>query len=80
MKYLLRIITQKNRNVPFGSIVTIKGNNSIAGIVGDNGEVFLTGLSESGTLLVKWGRDMKSSCSVSFTNISKTDTHPLVCR
>lgn len=68
-KTLVRITTSDNKNIPFGSIVTLKGSYNNAGIVGDNGEVFLTGLPESGILQIKWGNDNNSSCSVNFKNL-----------
>ncbi|HBC0970916.1 TPA: hypothetical protein IGZ66_004605, partial [Escherichia coli] len=67
------------KNVPFGSVVSLKGHNSMAGIVGDNGEVFLTGLPESGMLHVKWGRNDENSCSVIYDSVSKNNTKTLMC-
>lgn len=46
------------RFVPFGTIVTVvgeNGNNNAAGIVGNNGEVYMSGLKEKGKLVAKWG-------------------------
>nr|WP_050562784.1 fimbria/pilus outer membrane usher protein [Escherichia coli] len=78
-KTLVRITTSDNKNIPFGSIVTLKGSYNNAGIVGDNGEVFLTGLPESGILQIKWGNDNNSSCSVNFKKLSNYNPKALVC-
>lgn len=78
-KSVVRIVTSNNRNVPFGSIVTLKGAYSNASIVGDNGEVFLTGMPESGVLQVKWGNDSNNSCYVNFNKLSGYTSKALVC-
>ncbi|HBC0974494.1 TPA: fimbrial biogenesis outer membrane usher protein [Escherichia coli] len=78
-KAFIRLIKKDNKNVPFGSVVSLKGHNSMAGIVGDNGEVFLTGLPESGMLHVKWGRNDENSCSVIYDSVSKNNTKTLMC-
>lgn len=50
--------------VPFGAVVT-QGNadDSIAGIVGENGVAYLTGLGNSGKLSVRWGRTATQQCT-----------------
>lgn len=53
--------------VPFGAMVSQKGETqSEAAIVGDNGQVFLTGLPDEGTLDVQWGNAEDQHCQVSF--------------
>ncbi|WP_430673358.1 outer membrane usher protein FimD [Klebsiella aerogenes] len=47
--------------VPFGAIVTEK-QSGITGIVGDNGQVYLSGLPEKGTLESKWGQSKSEEC------------------
>ena len=54
--------------VPFGAMVSLatdhnKGN---AGIVGENGEVYLSGLTDEGDLNVIWGNEINKQCSTSF--------------
>ncbi|CNI09189.1 outer membrane usher protein [Yersinia massiliensis] len=55
--------------IPFGAVVSVEG---IAGeepntsIVGDAGQVYLSGLPESGRLKVKWGGDTNQQCNVAF--------------
>ncbi|EJD6672740.1 TPA: fimbrial biogenesis usher protein [Providencia rettgeri] len=59
-------ITQRNGNkVPFGAMVTDqrqKGN----GIVGEDGEVFMSGLADSGILTVSWGKREDQQCTVDY--------------
>jgi len=61
--------------LPFGTTVST-GDSS--GIVGDEGQVFLTGLSRHGTLNAKWGNNANQACKATW-NISAADTNsPLV--
>lgn len=49
--------------VPFGAVVTQgDGDESVAGIVGENGVAYLTGLGKSGELRVRWGRADSQQC------------------
>ena len=52
-KALMQIKRRDDNLIPFGSLVTIEGQDGTAGIVGENSEVYLTGLPASGRLLVK---------------------------
>lgn len=64
---VLMTLTQVNgQPVPFGAIVSRDGNKSDAFIVGDNGQVYLSGLDQSGILHVKWGDTGSSSCIVNY--------------
>lgn len=50
--------------VPFGARVTMDNDNSI---VGDEGEVYLTGLPQSGLLDVQWGNEPDKQCRARFS-------------
>lgn len=54
---------------PFGSIVTlISGDNEINNsIVGEAGQVYISGLPERGTIKARWGKDTKQSCIANFS-------------
>ncbi|MGA5657978.1 fimbria/pilus outer membrane usher protein, partial [Rahnella contaminans] len=41
--------------VPFGATATLAGDDGNAGIVSDGGQVYLSGVPASGTVLAKWG-------------------------
>ncbi|EFB73108.1 fimbria/pilus outer membrane usher protein [Providencia rustigianii] len=66
---VLMTLKQGAKYVPFGAIATLTSDNSaenISSIVGDAGQVYLTGLPETGELLVKWGEAAAQQCQVSF--------------
>lgn len=67
-KRMLLTLTQRNgRPVPFGAIVTDPLVSQLQGfIVGEGGQVYLTGLAETGTLAVKWGDEASTSCAVNY--------------
>ena len=50
--------------VPFGAIVTL---DSATAIVGDDGEVWLTGLQKSAAISVQWGEETGQQCKGTFT-------------
>lgn len=50
--------------VPFGAIVTL---DSATAIVGDDGEVWLTGLQKSVAISVQWGEETGQQCKGTFT-------------
>nr|WP_284068896.1 FimD/PapC C-terminal domain-containing protein [Escherichia coli] len=64
---LIDVMTLKygNKSVPFGAIVT-HGENKNGSIVAENGQVYLTGLPQSGKLQVSWGKDKNSNCIVEY--------------
>lgn len=66
---VLMTLKQETKYVPFGAIATLvsdDGAETINSIVGDSGQVYLTGLPENGKLLVTWGEDAAQQCQVSF--------------
>lgn len=50
--------------VPFGALATLATQGVGAGVVGENSQVYLTGLPENGQLNVKWGDGQR--CQVSY--------------
>ncbi|HCM63731.1 MAG TPA: fimbrial biogenesis outer membrane usher protein [Morganella sp. (in: Bacteria)] len=50
--------------VPFGAFVQVKrpDGSTVSGIVGDDGEVYLSGLPDSGLLRVTWGDNPGAQC------------------
>ncbi|WP_272689429.1 fimbria/pilus outer membrane usher protein [Providencia sp. PROV033] len=66
---VLMTLKQGAKSVPFGAIATLITDNSadnMSSIVGDAGQVYLTGLPETGELLVKWGDAAAQQCQVNF--------------
>lgn len=47
--------------VPFGATVTLSGDDRES-IVNDDGQVYLTGLKETGTIHIAWGKGDANSC------------------
>jgi len=66
-RVLMTLSRPGNRPVPFGATVTSATSQSAqAAIVGDAGQVFLTGLADSGVMLVKWGESVDAQCRVTY--------------
>lgn len=67
------MITLKTKSgiVPFGAIVSLDTGNARANdirsnIVGDDGQVYVTGLQQKGILLVKWGSGQQEQCQAEY--------------
>ena len=63
---LLTLMRNDTTPVPFGAIVTLNDSKA-SSIVGDNGQAYLTGLSEQGELLVKWGEESQQQCRATYS-------------
>ncbi|MGL5384398.1 MAG: fimbria/pilus outer membrane usher protein [Serratia sp. (in: enterobacteria)] len=67
-RVLMNLMRAGGAPVPFGAVVTNTANKNTEGfIVGDQGQVYLTGLAQSGTLLVKWGTGSDEQCRVDYS-------------
>lgn len=66
---VLMTLTKDGKPLPFGATVTA-GDSS--GMVGDDGMVYLTGLTRSGTLTAQWGNGAGETCQADW-RISNTD-------
>jgi outer membrane usher protein len=67
--------------VPFGATVSLlSGESTVTGIVSDNGEVYLTGLPESGSIQAKWGNGSNEQCkgTYSLTGSNASDPSALI--
>lgn len=53
-RVLMTVSGSDGRHIPLGALVTVKDQKGTAGIVGMEGEVYLTGLPKSGTMTVSW--------------------------
>ncbi|WP_447888142.1 fimbria/pilus outer membrane usher protein [Serratia fonticola] len=65
-------LTQTGEPVAFGTVVTLAGEEDAinSGIVGDAGQVYLSGLPQQGRLTAVWGRGAAQQCQASF-NLNK---------
>lgn len=59
----LMTLTHNGKPLPFGTSVT---TGSSSGIVGDEGQVYLSGIAPAGELKAQWGRGAGQQCSVSY--------------
>ena len=66
---LVTLLEGHQHPVPFGALVTVYNVQSQevgTGIVGDDGQVYLSGLSEQGRLQVKWGNRQEQQCYAAY--------------
>ncbi len=73
--------------IPFGAIANVvmpntqdKRKHIISGILDDNGQLYLSGLANSGHIQIKWGKSKQSSCMVNYKipeNINKAHIYQL---
>lgn len=65
---LITLTRSNGLPVPFGATVTLADEaGDYSSIVGNNGEVWLSGLARQGTLQVSWGNRAASRCRADFT-------------
>lgn len=87
---LLVNLTRDKESVPFGSTAVLMQDDSsgalpVTGIVGDAGQVYMSGMPEKGTVTVSWGDGEDEQCSAAYALPEKTDmtrlnTVAAVCR
>lgn len=66
MRVLLVLHKSDGQPIPFGAMVNLIGNQERSFIVGDAGQVYLTGLPSEGSLRVKWGQAKNEECKVQY--------------
>ena len=69
-------------SIPFGAVVSLKQKTNDAGaprtgIVGDNGQAYLSGLPEKGRLLVTWAEGDNNRCTADYQIPAGTDMQQL---
>lgn len=62
---LMTLVKPGGQEIPFGAIVS--GSDSEGAIVGDAGQVYMTGLAPQGQLQVKWGNTPDEQCKVRYS-------------
>jgi outer membrane usher protein len=64
---LMTLTRADGKPVPFGATVTHADSDDAQGfIVGDGGQVYLSGLQEKGNLVARWGDGAAESCRVDY--------------
>lgn len=56
--------------VPFGAQAIFKDNNQLNGMVGNNGEIYLSGLAESGRFIIQYNDKQQCQVNYNLTGIS----------
>lgn len=67
LRILLTLRRDSGRPVPFGAMVTVRGTQGQSFIVGDDGQVFLSGMQPQNVLDVVWGNDNQQHCTTKYT-------------
>jgi outer membrane usher protein len=63
--------------VPFGATASLMDSeNSSTGIVSDGGEIYMTGLPETGRIMAKWGNNKNEQCQGSYSLASSDRSDP----
>lgn len=66
-RVLMTLIRPNGQRVPFGATAALEDNNkNSSSIVGDGGQVYLSGMPDSGALMVKWGASPAQRCRVNY--------------
>ncbi|CRY01380.1 fimbria/pilus outer membrane usher protein [Yersinia enterocolitica] len=63
-------LSYQGKPVPFGAMASLQddgADSANSSIVGDGGQVYLSGVPDNGNLLVQWGNQEKQQCQVKFT-------------
>ena len=67
---LLTLVQANGKPVPFGATVSVNAtpaNENNSSIVGDDGQVYLSGLKDAGSVQVKWGMKGASQCTATYS-------------
>lgn len=63
---MMTLTRKDNSVVPFGARIDDEAGQEI-GIVGPDGQAFVTGAQQSGKMRIVWGRGASDSCGVSYS-------------
>lgn len=63
---LMTIKRANGETIPFGAMASLVNQPANAAIVDEGGKAYLTGLPETGQLLVQWGKDASQQCRVDY--------------
>lgn len=71
-KALFTLISDDGNAIPFGAAVT-SGTLNVSAIVGDDNQVYISGLKHSDELLVRWGDKKNQQCHIDYQLPINTD-------
>ncbi|OQD51087.1 fimbrial assembly protein [Enterobacter cancerogenus] len=66
VRVLMTLKKSDGQSLPFGTMISVDGENAQSFIVGDKGQVYLTGLADKGSLTAKWGNEANQVCHVNY--------------
>lgn len=87
-RLLINLVRDKDE-VPFGSTMALvqdeQGALQVAGIVGEGGQAYMSGMPEKGTVIVNWGDGKDTQCMATYSLPEKADMERLnsvtaICR
>lgn len=73
---LFSLRTPQNRPIPFGATAT--SDSQSTAIVGDDGQLYISGLNDKGIIKVKWGLGTDSECEVNYDIYEKNSNNGLI--
>ncbi|MFV7532253.1 fimbria/pilus outer membrane usher protein [Enterobacter mori] len=66
-RILFNVFQENGKPTPFGAIATAELDaGSVTGIVGDSGELYLSGMPEKGAFTLRWGNNGKEQCQANY--------------
>ncbi|POP44566.1 hypothetical protein CHU32_16270 [Superficieibacter electus] len=66
-RVLFNVMQATGKPVPFGAMATAElTSGTVTGIVGDNGELYLSGMPEQGSFSLNWGRENATRCAINY--------------
>lgn len=74
----LMVLMHNGKPVPFGAMVSIPGNDN-SGIVGDDGQAYLSGLPLTGTVKALWGQGAHQQCVAKYS-LEEKSLHQAITR
>ncbi|EJQ9048813.1 fimbrial biogenesis outer membrane usher protein [Salmonella enterica] len=78
-RVLFNVMQVNGKPAPFGAMASAElDSGTVTGIVGDNGELYLSGMPENGHFTLSWGGDESTTCAVNYTLGHKTENAELV--
>lgn len=66
VRTLMTIERTNGKIVPFGAMATLISQPTNTAIVDEDGKIYMSGLPESGKLLVQWGKNADQQCKVDY--------------
>lgn len=72
---VLMILTFNGKPLLFGTVVTV---GDLSGIVGDAGQVYLSGMPDEGTIVAQWGKGAGTKCQAPFRLPDDAARQPVV--